>query len=155
MVSGQLHVPAPLPPGERALDRRLGGPKSRSGRGGEEKNPQLYRELNPGRPARTLVTILTELPRLVTEKKCLTHSVRGLLVMTPCGVAVGYRRFGVPCCLHLDGEINGAYIYALLSQRHSLHPENGGSKVLRNVGILPHHHTVSQSRRHRNESSPL
>jgi hypothetical protein len=25
-------------------------------------------------------------------------------VVTPCSVAVGYRRFGGPCCLHLQGE---------------------------------------------------
>jgi hypothetical protein len=29
------------------LDRRLGGPQSRSGRGGEEKNSQLLPELEP------------------------------------------------------------------------------------------------------------
>jgi len=28
----------------------------------------------------------------------------------------------------------------LLSQHHSLHPEDGGSKVLQNIGILPHCH---------------
>jgi hypothetical protein len=42
-VSGQLHAPAALPPGKEPwypLDRRLGGPQSRSGRGGEEKNSQ-------------------------------------------------------------------------------------------------------------------
>jgi hypothetical protein len=42
-VSGQLHDPAALPPGEDPLvhlDRRLGGPQSSSGRGGEEKNSQ-------------------------------------------------------------------------------------------------------------------
>jgi hypothetical protein len=33
-VSGQLHDPAALPAG------KLGGPQSRSGRGGEEKNSQ-------------------------------------------------------------------------------------------------------------------
>jgi hypothetical protein len=32
----------------------------------------------------------------------------------------------------------------ILSQRHSVHPENGVSKVLRNVSILPHHYTASQ-----------
>jgi hypothetical protein len=39
-VSGQLHAPAALPPGESPrypLDARLGGPQSRSGRRGEEK----------------------------------------------------------------------------------------------------------------------
>jgi len=42
-VSGQLHTPAALPAGKNPwypLDRRLGGPQSRSGRGGEEKHFQ-------------------------------------------------------------------------------------------------------------------
>jgi hypothetical protein len=42
-VSGQIHAPAALPSGKEPrfpLDRRLGGPQSRSGRGGEEKNSQ-------------------------------------------------------------------------------------------------------------------
>jgi hypothetical protein len=58
-VSGQLHAPAALPPGKSLwypLDRRLGGPQSRSGRGGEEKNPQLppgIEHYNPDRPARS------------------------------------------------------------------------------------------------------
>jgi len=42
-VSGQLHALATLPPGKKnryPLDRRLGGPQSLSGRGGEEKNSQ-------------------------------------------------------------------------------------------------------------------
>jgi hypothetical protein len=49
------------------LDRRLGGPQSRSGRGGEEKNSQPSPEIEPynaGRPARSLVTIQTELLRI-------------------------------------------------------------------------------------------
>jgi hypothetical protein len=52
--------------------RRLGGPQSRPGGRGEEKNPinWSYRELNPGRSARSLVTILTELPRLITPNMC-------------------------------------------------------------------------------------
>jgi hypothetical protein len=58
-VSGQLHAPAALPPGKEPqfpLDRRLGGPKSRSGRGGEEKNSQPQPGIepkNPDRPARS------------------------------------------------------------------------------------------------------
>jgi hypothetical protein len=42
-VSGQLHAPAALPQGKSPwypLDRSLGGPQSRSGRGGEKKNSQ-------------------------------------------------------------------------------------------------------------------
>jgi hypothetical protein len=58
-VSGQLHAPAALPPGKSPwypLDRRLGGPQSRSGRGGLEKNTQLppgIEPQNPDRPARS------------------------------------------------------------------------------------------------------
>jgi len=40
-VSGQLHPPTALIPGKEPRDPlggRLGGPQSRSGRGGEEKN---------------------------------------------------------------------------------------------------------------------
>jgi hypothetical protein len=37
-VSGHLHAPAALSPGERyPLDKSLGGSQKRSGRGGEEK----------------------------------------------------------------------------------------------------------------------
>jgi hypothetical protein len=44
-VSGQRHAPTALPQGKRPwcpLDSRLGGPQSRSGRGGEEINFQMY-----------------------------------------------------------------------------------------------------------------
>jgi hypothetical protein len=50
-VSAQLHAPAALPPSVRTprypLDRRLDGPQSRSGRGGEEKNSQKLPGLEP------------------------------------------------------------------------------------------------------------
>jgi hypothetical protein len=49
-VSGQIHTPAALPPRKEPwypLDRRLGGPQSRSGRGGEEKNSQPLPGLEP------------------------------------------------------------------------------------------------------------
>jgi hypothetical protein len=50
------------------LDGRLGGPQSRAGRGGEEEKSHhcLCQELNPSRPARSVVPTLTELPRLLT-----------------------------------------------------------------------------------------
>jgi hypothetical protein len=60
-VSGQLHTPTILPPGKSLwypLDRRLGGPQSRSGRGGEEKNSQPTPGIeleNPDRPAHSPV----------------------------------------------------------------------------------------------------
>jgi hypothetical protein len=62
-VSGQLHAPGRFTPGKDPwypVDRRLGGPQSRSRRGGEKK----YILPPAGRPARSPVTILTELPRL-------------------------------------------------------------------------------------------
>jgi hypothetical protein len=49
-VSGQLHAPTALTSGKEPLvplDRRLGGPQSRSGRGGEEKNSQPLPEIEP------------------------------------------------------------------------------------------------------------
>jgi hypothetical protein len=48
-----------------------------------------------------------------------------LCVAIPCNVVVGYQRFGERRCFHLQGE-------------------DTGSKVLRNVGILPQHYTGSQ-----------
>jgi hypothetical protein len=47
-VSGQLRASAALPPGkEHPLDRRLGGPQSRSGRGSEEKTFRPLQGLEP------------------------------------------------------------------------------------------------------------
>jgi hypothetical protein len=48
------------------LDRRLGWARALPGRCVEEKHTCPYRKSNPGRPARRIVTILTELPRLRT-----------------------------------------------------------------------------------------
>jgi len=79
-------------------------------------------------------------------------------VMTPCRDVVGHRRFGGPCCLCIKGELSGAWIeiqvvlrvMTLCSdvvgyQRFFIpyHPEDGGSKVLRKVCVLPLHYTVS------------
>jgi hypothetical protein len=64
MVSGQLHVPAALPPGKNSwypLDRKLGGPQNRSGRGGEEKNSQPLLGLEPP----IIQSYTTELSRLL------------------------------------------------------------------------------------------
>jgi hypothetical protein len=49
-VSGQLHALAALPQGKNPwhpLDRRSGGPQSRSRRGGEEKNLQPLPGIEP------------------------------------------------------------------------------------------------------------
>jgi hypothetical protein len=52
-VSGQLHVPADYGQGKipyYPLDRRLGGPQSRSGRGGEDKSSQPPPAIDPRTP---------------------------------------------------------------------------------------------------------
>jgi hypothetical protein len=49
-VSGQLYNPAALPPGKSPwypLDRKLGGPQSRSGLAGEEENSQFLPGFEP------------------------------------------------------------------------------------------------------------
>jgi hypothetical protein len=44
----------------------------------------------------------------------------------PCGVVVGYQRFGSPCCLHLQGEVTlmmeaawtlGIFLFTIVSRR--------------------------------------
>jgi len=59
-MSDHLHALVAEPP-------VLGGPQSRSEFGGEEKRSCHcpFRELNAGSPARSLVTVLTELPWLL------------------------------------------------------------------------------------------
>jgi hypothetical protein len=52
-VSGQFHAPAALPQGKSTwypLDRRLGGPQSRSGRDEEKNSQPPPRESNPSTP---------------------------------------------------------------------------------------------------------
>jgi hypothetical protein len=58
--------------------------------------------------------------------------VQVLRDVTPCSVAVGYQRFGGP-----------------------LSYEDVGNMVLRNVGILPQHHTASQPKRPPHENFNL
>jgi hypothetical protein len=47
----KVHAPVALPPGKEPtqypLDRRLGGPQSRSGRDGEEKNSKSPPRIEP------------------------------------------------------------------------------------------------------------
>jgi hypothetical protein len=53
------------------MNRRLGGPQGRSGRGGEEKDfqsPPGIEPYKPAHPARSLVAIPTELSRLLHYK---------------------------------------------------------------------------------------
>jgi hypothetical protein len=56
-VSGQLHAMAALPPAKELwypLDRKLGGPQSQSGRGGEEKNSQPLQGQEPPIPIQSV-----------------------------------------------------------------------------------------------------
>jgi hypothetical protein len=79
-VSGQLHAPAALLPGKEPLyplDWRIGGPQSRSGSGGEEKNSQPAPGIEPqnsGRPARSPGAIPTELSRLYSYEEATSIS---------------------------------------------------------------------------------
>jgi hypothetical protein len=74
-ISGNIQAPADLPPREKRprypLDRRLGGPQSRFGRVGEEKDIASFprRESNSGTLAHNTVTVLTELLWLSTQMK--------------------------------------------------------------------------------------
>jgi hypothetical protein len=75
-VSFHLNAPADFPQGYSSrypLDRRLCGPQSRSGIGGEEKNPCPCLESYLGRQARSLVSVLTELRvQIIQEQRLKT-----------------------------------------------------------------------------------
>jgi hypothetical protein len=62
-VNGQLHAPANS---SYPLDRRLGGPQSRYGRGGEEKNSQPQPRLEPPIIQAVAQRYTTELSRLLS-----------------------------------------------------------------------------------------
>jgi hypothetical protein len=69
-VSGQFLVPAALPPWKEPLVpiwyRRLGGPRSRSGRGGEEKDSKPLPGLEPSDlPSRNLAPYHWAIPALI------------------------------------------------------------------------------------------
>jgi len=73
--------------------------------------------------------ITTILHNFRTVNHLLFRPVQVFRVVTPCSVVVGYQHF------------------------RSLHPEDGASMDLWNVGILPQHYTAWQSRRPRLEVS--
>jgi hypothetical protein len=74
--------------------------------------------------------------------------------VTPCSVAVGYQHFGGPWCIHLLRNVLVSCHKTLRRRHFILHPEDGSSKMLRNVSILPEHYAASQPRRPRLEASP-
>jgi len=73
-------------------------------------------------------------------------------LVTTRNVGTVHQRFGVPCFLHLQGEVNGSgtlgkwHRYTSPPQCLSLHLEDGEGKVLREVGVLQHY-VASQPRR--------
>jgi hypothetical protein len=74
-VSGQLHASAALP--RYPLDRRLGGPQSRSGRPGEQKilDPTGTRTPTPRSSSPLPVAITTILSRLLVGRGFTIHSI--------------------------------------------------------------------------------
>jgi hypothetical protein len=109
------------------LDRRLGGPQSRSGRGGLEKIPspapprigphypekRLHRNEGDRAPKTTpsvkkkirdsvsAYSVGKQFPDLSSEAFTAMFQVEVFRVVIPCSVAVGYRRFRGPRCLRL------------------------------------------------------
>jgi hypothetical protein len=86
-LSSMLHALISLTPEKQPPDplhRKLGRPQSQSGCCDEDKNPYPCWESNPGCPASSLVTILTELSQLLSTvlkkilrfKLCRTLSLR-------------------------------------------------------------------------------
>jgi hypothetical protein len=74
-VSGQHHALAALPPGKKTrntLDSRLDGHQRRSERVVRKRNHIPSQESNSDRPARSLVTIVTELPRIPLSREYFT-----------------------------------------------------------------------------------
>jgi hypothetical protein len=78
-MSSQFHSPAALPRVKSpfySLDRKFGGPQNRSGRGEKEKSHNFpCRELNPGRPASTLLATLNDLLQGIIAKRWVNEAV--------------------------------------------------------------------------------
>jgi hypothetical protein len=74
-------------------------------------------ERNPFFPMPTACKVRLFSPVIARWRVQTTIQVEAFRVVTPCNVVVGG-----PCCLH--------------------HPEDGGSKVLWNIGILPQHYVA-------------
>jgi hypothetical protein len=76
-VSSQLHAPAPFHQEKSRpwypLDRKLGGPQSRSGRGGDEKNSQRLPWLEHPTIQPIAQRYTTEISRLLSWHQCLYY----------------------------------------------------------------------------------
>jgi hypothetical protein len=67
--------------------------------------------------------------------------------VTPCSNVIWYQHFGEKMEATTSSETSVPY--HITTRRHN--PKDGGSSVLRNVGVLLHHYTVSQARRWRQQ----
>jgi hypothetical protein len=82
-VSGQFHTPAALPQRKSPrylLDRRLGGPQSRSGHGGEENNFQSLPGFEPQIIQPVAQRYTTELSRLLFSCNLVFNDELGMIV---------------------------------------------------------------------------
>jgi hypothetical protein len=104
-----------------------------------------------------MTTYLNSRCNLVCRKEWGNIHVEVLWVVTPCSVAVGYRSFTGPWCLHFQGDFTRnvcilPHHFTLKMEAARppkccyptilLNPEDDGSEVLQNVGILPHQFTL-------------
>jgi hypothetical protein len=108
------------------LDRRLGGPQSRSGRGGEEKNSQPPpREPNSSHLIYSLVTILTELSWL-SSYQCFLDTDKAVPPILPHFILLTTQRSGV---------MNSTYPCIFIHMTQCVHNgrQRGGSLTDRNV----------------------
>jgi hypothetical protein len=138
------------------LDKRLGGPQSRSGCGDEQKKTSPRRVSNPDRPivqpvaSRCTDRAITDLgrsqfvtfsgvdPEKGNFKRCAALQIR---IVTQCSVVIRYQSFGDSCCLHLQGEVIGEGQCLCI--------------YFWNADILPQHFTTSQPRWSRLEETWL
>jgi hypothetical protein len=103
-------TPQPLPPPPKGkspwylLDRRLGGPQSRTGRGCEEKNSHSSPGIepqNPDRPAHSLVATSTELPRLRCDGCGKNNLTRNVVVVRFCVYVCRCYTWAFCCVSHI------------------------------------------------------
>jgi len=101
----------------------------------------------------TLNNSLAQIPRFISEtfmRYCIGGRLYGCRDTIQVQVYGSWRRVG----LRKDTNVSEDTAASIFTKLHSLHPEDGGSKVLRKVGILPQHYTASQdnSNSHRCEN---
>jgi hypothetical protein len=146
-------TPRPLYPQEKSpwypLDRRLNGPQSISGHGGEERNSQPLPALEPPIIDPVSQRYTAELSRLLgfkcNSRKCFEFWGHGDDVSSR----------GLPGCdtVWCCGRIP-TFRRSMLTPS-SEWSEGGDNMYLWNAGILPQHHTVSQPRITRLERKSL